>query len=1090
MAFNKGLRFVDSAAGDRYSLTIDSSSQSFFESNSASTAYGAMVLTIRPATGAANDKEALIVGDNLAVGIQYNEDGSQYRLLLQDRVNYGAVDGSGPNDFSFAHNTVFSEYAAVDVETTFAFNWNANGTASIVQTGEAVRTKFMSSWDVQNNALDILIPTTAAAGEDFALVLDDGKGSIAEVAFSSAAAGDEGTVATKLKEQIDALDGYTATVDTATITVTRTDGASFTVAAGTPANSGRSGDDKSGTIEVGPEGTAAGSLVALSGGAQGEKGGSIGMDPNYDGFISQIAEFNKALSVAEMNGYVTDPSSVPDPVVSGGTASKAVVTVTAAAAEDFVLKLDDGTGNVTAEFKSDGDAAAKNIYTELETAFANLSDANKAGFTVTAVNNNAGDAIHLDISRADGADFIIENVDGGGTDLTGGGVISVNGIATPLGGKFASSQVGESNMDIVVGTGNKGQNYQIVLDDGSGNQNTVSVFGGTDDASDAVATELAGKIDALAGYTATASAATVTVKRATGEAFKVKLGSEDEAGDLTVDTVALTTSFVTAKNSSVDGTPATLTNGVKQNFDFTNLDDAIEVVSAGPTGYTSEATLSLKGTKLDDGTLATLASTGTVKVDSSNFEGGAPPPVLVEGAVASNGVFAQVRDVEGSVNSRTMAIDLFVDPQFSGETLRSLSYTIAVDNDLNIVGFDQVDANGGFSVGSPNGQNISARWFSPSGLSDLKDPIATIQVAEDGAPVNNPTFTFSNVEVNSADLTDGTTYTATFVETLDAALVDIDGELVSGLDNVTKAADHYVLGKLAPGATVSAPTPTSGLYLDVASWQFDPLNPTDSVYTLAVKAASAIDLFEFDLELPGQVDPASVVFTPDVDLPAAVAVATNAVAGRTLEVEASGASINAGATLGEITVRVPGEFGKVQFFELTNVQTNSSAANENGRGLYVGVAETDANGAWSLDDMGAGLFNREYQGGPAVSPTDVSAIDAFYALQVSAGLVPTWYGSSVSEGQVVASDFDGSGKVTAADALAILEYVDGTNVPDPAPTVYEFYHDAAGTTDATVTDVDGALALVGNHVVTTSDLSLTGQNDRVVLIGDLSDPSA
>lgn len=1081
MAFNKGLRFVDSNSGDRFSLTIDSSSLSFFESNSSTEAYGAMVLTIRPAQGTGGDKEALIVGDNLAVGIEYNTAGDQYRLLLQDAVNHAS------NAFSTGHNTVFSEFAAVDVETTFAFNWNKNGTASIVQTGEDVRTKFMTPWVAQNQALDILIPATTGV-EDYTVLLDDGKGSIVEVGAASAGPADENTVATAIKNAIDATDAYSASVTGATITVTRVDGGSFQVSAGTPTNLGLAGTDDSADIKVGVEGATGAALVALSS-AQGAKGGSIGMDADYDGFISQIVEFNKALSVAEMNGYVADPSSVPDPTVTGGTSSKAVVTVVPAA-EEFVLKLDDGTGNVTAQFKSDGDAAAKNVYTELETAFNALPEADQAGFIVTAIKNNAGDAVHLDISREDGADFTITSVTGGSTPLSSG-VLKVNGVTTTLDEPFASSTVGSSSIALVVGSDDLGKNYQIVLDDGAGNQTTVSQFGTTTDDKDDVAADLTTKINALAGYSAahTAGTDTVIISRADGKAFKVKLGVDDEANDLKVDGVALTTTFVTATNNSVDGVVATLSNGVKQNFDFTNLTNAIELVGAGPTGYTGEATLALKGTKLDDGTLATLAASGTVKVSSQEFEGGAVAPPAADGVEASNAIFTQIRNVEGSAGSRTMAIDIFVDPQFAGDALKSLSYTVAVDANIPIQTFMQVDASGGYSLGSPNGQNISARWFSPTGLTDLTSPIATIQVKE-STTENNPTLTFSNVEVNGSDLTDKTNYTETFIQTLDAALVDVSGLLVSGLDNTTAAEGHYVLGKVAPGATSAAKTPANGLYLDVSSWTHMDATPNDATYILEVKNASALDLFEFDLLLPGQTDMTSVVFTPDANLPGDFVVATNAVTGRTLEVRADGTTtIAAGKTLGTIAVTVPGEFGKVQHFELANVQTNESIANENGRDLYVGVTETNASGVWTLDDMAAGIFNREYQGGPAVDVADVTSLDAFYALQVSAGLVPSWYGASVTEGQVVASDFDGTGKVTAADALAILEYVVGTNVPDPAPTVYEFYYDDAATIDAKVNEVDKVKALTADHTVAAIDLDLASQNDRVVLIGDLSDPA-
>ena len=216
---DSGLRFVDSTLWDRFSLTISNSSQSFFESNSPTTALGAMVLTIRPDEGAQGDKEALVVGDNLAVGIQYDaSSGNQYRLLLQDRVNYGFINGTGPNAFSLSHNTVFSEYAAVEEETTFAFNWNANGSAVIAQSGETVRTKFMSPWAVQGAELQLTVVADAAAAEAYAVLLDDGKGNIAELGADFSNGDTNATIADQLASLINAQDAYTATSASGVIT--------------------------------------------------------------------------------------------------------------------------------------------------------------------------------------------------------------------------------------------------------------------------------------------------------------------------------------------------------------------------------------------------------------------------------------------------------------------------------------------------------------------------------------------------------------------------------------------------------------------------------------------------------------------------------------------------------------------------------------------------------------------------------------------------------------------------------------------------------------------------------------------------------
>ena len=85
------------------------------------------------------------------------------------------------------------------------------------------------------------------------------------------------------------------------------------------------------------------------------------------------------------------------------------------------------------------------------------------------------------------------------------------------------------------------------------------------------------------------------------------------------------------------------------------------------------------------------------------------------------------------------------------------------------------------------------------------------------------------------------------------------------------------------------------------------------------------------------------------------------------------------------------------------------------------------------------------------------------------------------------ADFDSSGKITAADALAILEYSVGT-IPNPDPVSWVFFDDeTTGITNAT--NVDQIAALATNVAVTATNTSL-GQGDEVILVGDLSDPAA
>ena len=137
--------------------------------------------------------------------------------------------------------------------------------------------------------------------------------------------------------------------------------------------------------------------------------------------------------------------------------------------------------------------------------------------------------------------------------------------------------------------------------------------------------------------------------------------------------------------------------------------------------------------------------------------------------------------------------------------------------------------------------------------------------------------------------------------------------------------------------------------------------------------------------------------------------------------------------------------------------------------------------------MPTGIMTRSYVGTADIGANSVTALDAYYALQMSAGLQPNWWGGTFQEGQALAADFDGSGKITAADALAILEYSVGT-IPTPDPVEWVFFDtETSGITSAN--NVDEIAALATNTAVTASNSAL-GLGDEVILVGDLSNPAA
>ena len=92
---------------------------------------------------------------------------------------------------------------------------------------------------------------------------------------------------------------------------------------------------------------------------------------------------------------------------------------------------------------------------------------------------------------------------------------------------------------------------------------------------------------------------------------------------------------------------------------------------------------------------------------------------------------------------------------------------------------------------------------------------------------------------------------------------------------------------------------------------------------------------------------------------------------------------------------------------------------------------------------------------------------------------------------IIAADFDGSGKVTAADALALLQ---ASVAPDPDARMDWFFFDKL-TTGVLVDNVDKQIKTIQQNTAITTDKLFTtpaslglDQGDRVVLIGDLSDP--
>ena len=589
------------------------------------------------------------------------------------------------------------------------------------------------------------------------------------------------------------------------------------------------------------------------------------------------------------------------------------------------------------------------------------------------------------------------------------------------------------------------------------------------------------------------SGAEIVFDRDDGQNFTIKLGANDEAGKLKFGTEGgantLTTltkdATVSTTNGADKSSTSTVSNGVVQNFDFTNITTAASsVTSGGVVDYTGKGTVDILGLSKRDGATLVKLTSPTVGMDGAKSEG----YTGAAGGVAADVLYGQLRDVGKVGANREMTVDLFVDPALLGDgNLQSLNYTLDFGSqNLTLQSYTHTDPVNGYElVDNTTAGKVTGAWFQPGAVTDFTKPIATMTFKNTGSGNTDPTLKFTAVDIDGTDFTDGTTYSAEFSSTMLANLVDVGSQLLSGIDNTTKIGGELVAVEASTGSALT-PTPASGLYLDLKDWSNTASATNPNVqFDMNLKTATTTNVIKFKIKLPAEADTATTTFTLDPAL-GGWTLTKNVVEGRSLVVEGTGTQLAAGSTLGTVSSTVTNGHGKAQLFEIADVQTDADAAFESGRDLYVATATTDAEGKWSVKDLPVGIMSRYYEGAATKAANVITAVDALYAFQISAGQAPSWSGlAAPTDGMIKAADYDGSGKVTAADALAILQ---ASVALEADPRTEWFFFDSL-TTGVVANDVNKNIkALKANEAISTDNL-LIGFGDKVVLVGNLSDPA-
>ena len=1122
MAFNKGLQLVDGNPVGVDTVYLADADKAFFQSQKGGTApvsQGSTVFTLRPDKNddaAGNEKQELVKGQNLVLGIEYNAAGDEYRLIIQAREDY---DASGADQLT--KDVVTGDFVAAEVETTFGLTYNANGTVSLMQTGSGLQVLALPNVYTAKQASIVLEETagaTSTASDVAHLILDDGRGNVAEI-VTAAAAASGGDVVDKVvaafaalsdedKAGFEVVDAASAVQD---LEIKRADGASFTVTLGA-----KEVGDVWTTKTV--NGVASVQALALTGvkSASTYTAGDF-FSKDFDGYVSLFSEFNEVLTISELAGYVNNPETIPGPTSnSDAKASVAVLTLGTAGGTEGLAPDDGKKYNFTVSDQTGNQLSFDYTAAAASDTFATFAAAVKADFDAATDKkgfalDTTSDTNVIIISRADGADFKVDTNPSVASDYTTNFLMLNDEPITATQSAYTSKDVSPSKgvLKEVAAAPTGGNRYEIILDAGGTDVVTVTAYnlaGGTtlgnaltviDTAFDALVTAGTEKgfgiTDDIAGNQQ------IFFTRADGKNFTVKLGPNDGAANLKFDDTALAKdSTVSTYNGSFGGSVASVSNKVIQKIDFTTLSNADTVVGSADANYAGEVTLQVYGMSNATGpsTAAVQMSNAAAhlgNVSSTGYSGAAA--VSSDGKISADVLFAQVRDVADGTGGYT--VDFFVDPHLVGGDYRSVNFTVEHTATLDVGTLTVVEPNGGYKLANVDGANnkFSVNWFQPGAVTDLSAPIATV-VFDEASATDAPAFTFKTVDIDGVDYTDNATYTQTFADSLNAAVFDVTGVLEHGNNSTTKVADQLVTVTGYKGASAANPAPTNGLHLDLAdaSTTASAESPNMSL-DLVVKTQTQTNDVSFEIDLPATAVVTNLAADPLVDpaayftLDAALTdwtVNSATIEGRTLKVDISGTT-NAGVgdSLGTFSAALTGGFGATHEFEMLNVQTDADAANESGRGLYVGQTRTGADGTWKVKDMPIGTVTRTYDGTAEISNA-VTALDAYYALQVSAGLAPQWYtAGSAIEGQMITADFDGSGKVTAADALAILEYAVSGATPDPV--VWKFFD--VDTTVSAISDTTVKALSTHETVDGSGNVSLNALADEVVLIGDLSNPA-
>jgi hypothetical protein len=523
--------------------------------------------------------------------------------------------------------------------------------------------------------------------------------------------------------------------------------------------------------------------------------------------------------------------------------------------------------------------------------------------------------------------------------------------------------------------------------------------------------------------------------------------------------------------------------------------------------------------------VATTAEAHAQKFTSSSYTGAV---VANGGAATSNAMYAELVSVgKASASSKQLVFDVFLDPSLKtkaaiGTGYESVGFTLnypTTDITSTTVKVDMAASRSSPITNLNTPGKIVARWFDSVSATDFTKPIARItvdQIGSFGVFKDKLDLTFSSVDVDGLDLTDGTTFTRTIDESLRPDRWDVKQKLVYGLDKVTPVGG--VLVGYHGNPTVASPV----LSLKYSSFKDQAAagvvggavtttltNPNKTLALDIVSGVAGVRSADFVIELPSDVVNPTFTLSPaavaaGLTLTTASPTVIQGLVGHYFNVKLSTtnlAGLAKDATIGTLSMDLVKGKDKTFEFLLGDSVLNSNKVVT--QGVYFGYTATEettlnsatglAKGEWMAKDMPKGTFNKFFvDTAPSMASKVINAADALQILKLSAGYGLDWKPGAIPDAALAAADMDGSGKITAADALIALKYASGV-IPATDPVVRKFYDSSTAnlTVETTVlASLKKDMVIAGGADV---EIGIANANKdffvEAILVGNVTNPA-